>query len=281
MLHFTGSQRIAVTVGDNLTFDEGIGVHRWRLNLLLEAHGIEPGTACVIEGEVKLNGNPERWLTDISPIRVTLRSVAYSHTVSVPLTDAQLLGIEERRRGGPLLLTLTLRATVAQHPGPDLATEGMRNIRIEASAWQDATERLGRTVNVTVTIPLAEVDGAQREAADHLITAKQRLNEADAIGAMGAARRAMECAGRLAGWTTRDRKKSEIVPDQTRRWDAIYKAAFYQASGNQHADKETRHYTRSEAEAMVGIAASMLKAASDPTVSSRALAVTEQDESAE
>jgi hypothetical protein len=278
MLHFDSSRRIDVTaVTDNLTFDEGIGVHRWKLNLLLQAHGIEPGTACVIEGEVKLYGNPGRWLAGISPIRVTLRTVAYSHILSVALTDAQFLGIEELRGGGPLLLALSLSATIPQHPGPDLTAEGERHVRIEASAWQDATERLGKTVNVTITVPLTEADETQREAADHLLTAKQQLNS-DIVGAMTSARMVMECSARMAGWTKRDRKKSEVVPDQTRRWDAIYKAALTQASGNQHADEQTRHYTRSEAEAMIGIAASMLKAASDPTVSSRAVAVDELDD---
>jgi hypothetical protein len=53
---------------------------------------------------------------------------------------------------------------------------------------------------------------------------------------------------------------------QGQRWKAICNAAFDQASGAEHADEVTKDfiYTRRETEAVIGIAASLLKSVAGP-----------------
>ncbi|MFF1605871.1 hypothetical protein ACFVYV_52765 [Streptomyces mirabilis] len=70
---------------------------------------------------------------------------------------------------------------------------------------------------------------------------------------------------------TVDRCKARYNDDlfqrsQAQRWRAIYKAAFDQASGAEHADEVTKDFTysRGEAEALIGIAASLLRAVPAP-----------------
>jgi hypothetical protein len=77
----------------------------------------------------------------------------------------------------------------------------------------------------------------------------------------------MERAQAAANWPGINRNEDLQAPSQDQRWRAIYKAAFDQASGAIHEDDVTRSFTynRGEAEALIGIAAALLKAAPGPT----------------
>jgi hypothetical protein len=76
----------------------------------------------------------------------------------------------------------------------------------------------------------------------------------------------MERALAAAQWPGITRADELQQRSQEQRWRAIYKAALDQASGAAHEDEVTKDfaYTRREAEALIGIAAALLKAAPGP-----------------
>lgn len=76
----------------------------------------------------------------------------------------------------------------------------------------------------------------------------------------------MERALDLAQWPSITKNDELRERAQGQRWRAIYKAVFDQASGAEHADEFTKdfNYSRAGAEALTGIAASLLKIAPAP-----------------
>jgi hypothetical protein len=96
--------------------------------------------------------------------------------------------------------------------------------------------------------------------------ARRLLNAGNIDAAIVSARGAMEraeAAGQWPGITKADDLRSR---SQDQRWRAIYRTAHDQASGAAHEDEVTKEfaYTRREAEALIGIAAALLKATPGP-----------------
>ncbi|WP_210564052.1 hypothetical protein, partial [Streptomyces sp. AgN23] len=85
---------------------------------------------------------------------------------------------------------------------------------------------------------------------------------------IGSARQALERILALADWPSISKTDDLHQRSQAQRWRAIYKTAFDQASGAEHADEMTKDfsYSRGEAEALIGIAASLLRAAPAPGI---------------
>ncbi|MEU1630307.1 hypothetical protein ABZ746_34435 [Streptomyces sp. NPDC020096] len=203
-----------------------------------------------------------RWLSNTAaPLRTRLYNSS-SISVQLPLTNEQLLALEEHRAGGPFTLELRLRAYVAEH---DVADDSVQ-IWVPASVWQDELERLGQAVAFTLSVPVPAAEGAQREAADYLLDARRLLNAGRYDKAIGSARQAMERAFDLTQWPAIARTDDPRERSQGQRWRAIYKAAYDQASGAEHADEVTKDFTysRAEAEALIGIAAALLNIAPSP-----------------
>ncbi|GAA2996465.1 hypothetical protein GCM10010519_31790 [Streptomyces lactacystinicus] len=175
-----------------------------------------------------------------------------------PLTSQQLLGMEERREGD-LQLQITLGAFLAD----GMAQAGV-DVRVPTSVWQGNLERLGTALAVTMTIPFAAV--GRRSAGSSRVPLggsqaayRWRVGQGDRLGS---ARQALERILAAADWPTISKNDDLQQRSQARRWRAIYKAAFDQESGAQHADEVTKdfRYSRADAEALIGIAGSLLKA---------------------
>ncbi|MFD9511251.1 hypothetical protein [Streptomyces mirabilis] len=132
--------------------------------------------------------------------------------------------------------------------------------------WQTELERLGTSFGFALAIPLHAPSGAQRDAAVYLQDARRLLHDGEFDKSIGSARQAMERILAAAGWPSISKNDDLFQRSQAQRWRAIYKAAFDQASGAEHADEVTKDFTysRGEAEDLIGIAASLLRAVPAP-----------------
>lgn len=268
MLHFDNQRSITVRPdAATITLHQGFAVHRLEIQTELRARGLPDAAYCDLHADLFTAGPGRRWLSTAAQSRVAVTDTA-SCTLKFPLSNEQLLALEEDREGGPLRLQLALRGYLpqtSQDPGLTQA-DTEEHVQIPASVWSDALENLGTAVALTLSIPLPSAAGAHREAAAYLKEARRLLNTGEYDKAIGSARQAMERAFAIGRWPTISKNDDLQQRTQEQRWKAIYKAAFDQASGAEHADEVTKDftYTRREAEALVGIAASLLKSVPGP-----------------
>jgi hypothetical protein len=263
------NRTVAVQIdAENASITRGLGVYPLTLQLSLTPHGFEPGTVVELNAELEVHGNPGYWLAaGTRPARVAFHGGAVGCRITFPLTSAQILGIEENRQGVRPGFSLNLRGFLPGDPA-DTGQECSQYFAIAASTWLDLTERVNAAVAFTIPIPLAVTSGAHAEGAELLKQARHELNAGNVDAAIVRARGAMERSFAAAQWPAIRRDEDFTQRSQEQRWRAIYKAALDQASGAAHEDDVTKEfaYTRREAEALIGIAAALLKAAPGPLV---------------
>ncbi|MFF7603239.1 hypothetical protein [Streptomyces mirabilis] len=242
----------------------GFDVHRLTVSPELLPSGLDGPALCEIEADISVAGPDGRWLATAASTRVGLNNHnTMSVRLSFPLTNQQLLSLEEHRAGQDLLLELNVRAFL-----PLGFAESREQFRVPASVWQTELERLGTSFGFALAIPLPASDGAQRDAAGYLQDARRLLHDGEFDKAIGSARQAMERILAVADWPSISKNDDLFQRSQAQRWRAIYKTAFDQASGAEHADEVTKDFTysRREAEALIGIAGSLLRAVPAPGV---------------
>jgi len=250
---------------ENAAITSGFGVYPLTLQLTLTPFGFEKGTVVELTAELATHGNPGYWLASSTrPVRTSLYGGTATCSIMFPLTSAQILGIEEHRSGQKPGFALKLHGILPADPA-ETGQESSEYFAIAASTWLDLIERVSAAVAFTIPIPIAVTSGAHAEGAELLKEARHHLNAGNIDAAIVSARGAMERAEAVAHWPSlgNDNARSRSVEQ---RWRAIYQAAMSQASGAAHEDDVTKDfvYTRREAEALIGVAAALLKAAPGP-----------------
>lgn len=262
-----GSHSLGVNIdSENATLAGGFGVYPLTLPLRLSPMGFERGTVIEVSGELEVHGNPGYWLAaSARPVRVSFHGSPTSCSLTFPLTSAQILGIEEHRSGSRPGFNLKLHGVLPGDPA-DTGQDSTENFAIASSTWLDLIERISAAVAFTIPIPILIASGAQAEGAELLKEARRHLNSGNIDAAIVSARGAMERAEAAGQWPRTSKDDDLRSRSQDQRWRAIYKAALDQASGAAHEDEVTKEfaYTRREAEALIGIAAALLKAAPGP-----------------
>ncbi len=250
---------------ENAAITNGFGVYPLTLQLALNPFGFENGTVVELTAELETHGNPGYWLAGCTrAVRTTLHGNTTTCSIKFPLTSPQILGIEEHRAGQRPSFSLKLRGVLPAEPA-EIGQESSEFFTIAASTWLELIERIAAAVAFTIPVPIAVGSGAHAEGAELLKEARYHLNAGNIDAAIVSARGAMERAEAAARWPGigNDNSRSRSVEQ---RWRAIYQAAMSQASGAAHEDDVTKGfvYTRREAEALIGIAAALLKAAPGP-----------------
>jgi hypothetical protein len=263
-----GNKTLGVRIDtENATIGGGFGVYPLTMQLTLTPLGFDQGTVVELTAELETQGNPAYWLAGSTrPVRTSLfNGSPAACMITFPLTSAQILGIEEHRSGQRPGFSLRLYGVLPGEP-TETGTESREHFAIAASTWLDLTERVSAAVAFTIPIPIAITTGAHAEGAELLKEARHHLNAGNIDAAIVAARGAMERAEAVGQWPGITRNDDLRGRSQDQRWRAIYKAALDQASGAAHEDDVTKEfaYTRREAEALIGIAAALLKAAPGP-----------------
>jgi hypothetical protein len=263
-----GGKTIGVSVdAENAGFSQGYGVYSLRLQVTLTPYGFDGGAVLEVSGELERHGNPAHWLASATrPVRVGLSSGSVGCQLAFPLTSSQILGIEESRSGQKPGFTLKLYGFLPQDPVAGLNQESSVYFTIAASTWLDLIERVSPVVAFTIPVPVAAAEGALAEGTSLLKAARHQLNGGDYEASIVTARKVMERAQAAANWPTVTKNDDLQARSQDQRWRAIHKAALDQAAGAAHEDEVTKAfiYTRREAEALIGIAAALLKAAPGP-----------------
>jgi hypothetical protein len=261
-----GNRTLGVRIDtENAAIAGGFGVYPLTLPLLLTPLGFDNGTVVELTAELEIHGNPGYWLAGSTrPVRVGLFGGPTSCSISFPLTSTQILGIEEQRSGQRPGFSLRLCGVLPGDP-TETGQESREHFAIASSSWLELIERVSVAMAFTIPIPIAITTGAYAEGAELLKEARHHLNAGNVDAAIVSARGAMERAEAAAQWPGlgNDNARSRSVEQ---RWRAIYQAAFSQAAGAAHEDDVTKEftYTRREAEALIGIAAALLKAAPGP-----------------
>ncbi|MGW1807147.1 hypothetical protein [Streptomyces sp. NPDC002078] len=265
MLQFDTNQHVQVRIDPTrVSLAAGFDVHRLTISAELLPAGLEHNLLCEVEAEAYVTPPGWRWLATAQPMRVQLRNHNHTNVQLVfPLTNQQLLALEEHRAGQDLLLELKISGFFQFDHA---SAESRESIRVPASVWQTELERLGTSFGFALAIPLPAPSGAQRDAASYLQDARRLLHDGEFDKAIGSARQAMERILAVANWPQISKNDDLHQRSQAQRWRAIYKAAFDQASGAEHADEVTKDfsYSRGEAEALIGIAASLLRVVPAP-----------------
>jgi hypothetical protein len=263
-----GNQTLGVRIdAENAAITGGFGVYPLTLQLTLIPQGFERGTVVELTAELEVSGNPSYWLSaSTRPVRTALYPGSPTGcSLTFPLTSAQILGIEEHRSGNRPSFSLKLHGVLPGDPA-DTGQDSNEHFTIAASTWLDLIELVSAAVAFTIPIPIAVIPGAHAEGAELLKEARGHLNAGNIDAAIVSARGAMERAWAVGQWPSISRDDDLRNRGQGQRWRAIYKAALDQASGAAHEDEVTKEfvYTRREAEALIGIAAALLKAAPGP-----------------
>jgi hypothetical protein len=115
----------------------GFDVHRLTVSPELLPSGLDGPALCEIEADISVAGPDGRWLATAASTRVGLNNHnTMSVRLSFPLTNQQLLSLEEHRAGQDLLLELNVRAFL-----PLGFAESREQFRVPASVWQTELER--------------------------------------------------------------------------------------------------------------------------------------------
>lgn len=262
-----GGRTVNVSVdAENASFSQGYGIYPLNLQITLTSYGFDSGTVLEVAAELEGHGNPSYWLASAThPVRVGL-SGQTGCRLAFPLTSSQILAIEENRSGQCPGFNLKLYGFLPQDPAAGLNQESSNYFTIAASTWLDLIERVSPAVAFTIPVPIAAAEGALAEGAALLKAARHQLNAGDLEAAIVTARKVMERAQAAANWPGITRNEDLQERSQDQRWRAVYKAALDQAAGAAHEDEVTKAfiYSRREAEALIGIAAALLKAAPGP-----------------
>jgi hypothetical protein len=268
VLQFDSTQYVEIRIDPTrVSLTSGFDVHRLTIAAELLPRGLEHDNAQFeVTAELYVSTPTWRWLATATPVRTSVTN--YSHTsvqLAFTVTNQGLLALEEHRAGQDLSLELNLHGFI---PFSASFTESREPIRVPASVWQTELERLGTSFGFALAIPLGAPAGAQRDAAVYLQDARRLLYDGEFDKAIGSARQAMERVLAAAGWPSISKNDDLFQRSQAQRWRAIFKAAFDQASGAEHADEVTEDfsYSSEEAEALIVIAASLLRAVSAPSI---------------
>jgi hypothetical protein len=160
-------------------------------------------------------------------------------TLNYPISNAQLLALEQRR-SGDLRLELQVKGFLPQSasgfPGASEVTE---YISIAESRWRQQLAGLGRTLGAEMLIPFPEDDEPCRGVADFLREAQRLLGGNEIDAAMLQVRKALETIKNTSGWAWQGKKdKGDRTVNE--RWAMIRAAIEDQASGAMHVDPGTK-----------------------------------------
>jgi hypothetical protein len=278
-MHFADGTQLWVRQPEHLdpvSITPGVGAHRLLVRVEVEPIEVAPGCNLVqLDGELHAEQpTGPRWVASFHPVPVALRTrpPGLLADLVVPLTDAQVLALEQDRNGQDLQIRLDLRASLPQSREHAIVS-GQDTRRVPASTWEAQIQQLGRAVSFTVTVPLPMDGGPLADAARHLRKADQQITKGEYSDAVREARLAIQVMRDMQVWpkhvaNKRDEQTQadrygvilDKLAEQADGYAELLQVLFNQASGPQHASGALRGATwvRADAVALTGLAAAML-----------------------
>ncbi|MDJ0346439.1 hypothetical protein QMK19_35715 [Streptomyces sp. H10-C2] len=257
------------------TLMPGVGAHRFAVRVEVSATAVTEGcNQLQLGGEVHTEHSSGRvWLGSFTPTAIPLTpGISRTANLSMPLTSAQVLALEERRNGEDLQLCIDFSGSLPQSTGYPFA-DVQDSIRMAVSEWERQVETVSSGIFFTVAVPLPLVGGKLAEAGQHLRRADQQITAGEYPDAIREARLAISTMREMKIWP-RDSTNKRDDQDQADRYGRILDSldamaegyttllttTFNQASGIQHNDGAIASATwvRADAVALTGMAASLM-----------------------
>ena len=252
-------------VPDSVMIMRGMGTHVLQLTLEVGIPQVGPQAGRLLHLETNLyvpQSNGPRALLGSRNVSVAFTATTgeiQRPTLQYPITNAQLLAMEQRRLGN-LRLELQIRGFLPQASGYPGGSEATEHISIAESTWRGQLTSLGRTLGVDTVIPFPADDEPRRVVADFLREAQRLLGGNEIDSAMLQVRKALESIEKMCGWHWPGQKKEKEQRTADERWAWIRSALEEQAGGAMHVDAGTRDYkySRIEVETLIAMTAALL-----------------------
>jgi len=253
-------------VDNSLQIEKAAGTHSLKLTLTLQTPQPEAaGRLLVLSTELfaTWTGGNRAWLASADRYVAFIPGQVHRTTLRYPLTNAQLIALEQNR-SGDLQLQLEIDATLPQ-ARPDLypaAHNTIVYVSVAESRWRSQLDGLGKSLAVEMAVPFPAEDDPRQEAVTLLRAAQRQLGGGpeEIDGAIMKVRQALEYIREHCGWDwpgNKDKKQRT----QAERWAIIRAALDDQASGAVHKDEVTKTfvYSRDEAEVLIMQTAALLR----------------------
>lgn len=273
--NFDSLGRVQAT-DDGYAFYAGIGRHHLAIRVGITADWLPDGAAeevplALLTSTLRLTQPFDRHLATPAPTIVELRGYSTAHELAVDLDDNQLIGIEQARAGGDIVLHLSLQLTLLNALSLAYATRVVdATVRIRASRWVEMLDQAGTEVAVVIRVPSPLGSSVPDDATPSLTRAAEWLRDArDALrdgrhqACVASCRHALENLGALADMPgeAHVRRTNPSERSQDERWAATYYDTKSLASAAHHDDEITKEFvwTRADAEAILATTAALVR----------------------
>jgi hypothetical protein len=276
--NFDGLGRVQIS-NDDYAFHAGVGRHHLAIRVGVTADWLPEGAAehvplALLTTTVRLTQPNHQHLADAAPVVVELRGHVTPHDVFIDLDDNQIIGIEQARDSGDVVLNLRLQLTVLNTPSLAYAT-GIVDApaRIPASRWIEMLDQSGAELAVVIRVssPLTpgspaladDTSASLARAAEWLRRGRDELRDGQYQNSIASCRLALENLERLVALPG-EKKVRGIDPSQRtqdERWAAMYYDTRSLASAAHHDDDipEKFVWTRTDAEAILATSAALVR----------------------
>ncbi|GAB3439017.1 hypothetical protein GCM10027517_11940 [Phycicoccus ginsengisoli] len=274
---YFGPHSVRVEINE-VSLRPGPGAHELRIQIFLQAPWLpaEPADArAVLSLDVAIDVETAQQQGPLGHTHASysVRQYRTNETLTVVLTDDQLLALEALASRDGLRLQIDLDATLFEaQTAPTTATTQMRP-HITHTRWLELLDQAGAAVAITVRVPSPlshppgtnHIQGAQTpslsQAAQRLRQARLALRDGDHERCVQTCRAVLEHVQALQPPTPA--KQLNPAPRQRgphQRWSALFHDAYSLCSAATHEDgnAQTFDWTRADAQAVLALTAALL-----------------------
>jgi hypothetical protein len=243
----------------------------------LDAESSSDHAQALLTGTVLMEQPGYKWLAAMHPQVLSLRGFMTSDSISIELSDDQLIALDRASGDGGIALRCKLKTTL-MHPPAEVypVTEEEVTVRIPRTRWVELLDQAGAEVGIVIRLAMPVQDpaassaptteeehGSLTRATTRLAEARSQLRDHQWEQCVVTCRRVLEHIPRLAQLPTAasfsDVSPRKRSPEQ--RWAAIYWDAWSLTNASHHDDSNTADFlwSRADAEAVLVATAGLLK----------------------
>jgi hypothetical protein len=257
----------------------GLGVHELRLALKLHAPWLpaqpsNAGAVLSVQAAVDVEVANQHGPLGHAGATYTVRLYPTNETLSLLLTDEQLLALESGGSQDGLRLLIDLTSTLFSSTSASVTTTNQMRHHVTRNRWFELLDQAGTAVAVTVRVPSPLTDPtpsghlappgspSASQAALRLRQARRALADGDHERCVQTCRAVLEHVKVLQPLTP----ANALAPiaaskrDADQRWSALFHDTYSLVSAASHDDENTLgfHWTRRDAQAVLALTAGLL-----------------------
>jgi hypothetical protein len=264
LITFGGGRQLAISIDQPQALQQGAGLHRLIFPVKLDGRNtLSGGVSVTLSGHVWLTMSGMEWLGIWTTERpaVSVEGLEFGTTVVLPLTDAQLAVIEQRRAGRDLRLIFDANAVLGYDPAAGSGDENARwparsfqdSVQVYAEAWVRLLNQAAAAMSLAIVVPVPLNASAAARVGKHLRDAIGKVNDGQYGDAVITARKAIEAMD--TSWPG-ERTIVQIAKEDrtlTQRFAMLRHSLHALASPSAHSDDiaESIHWDREKALAVI------------------------------